>query len=85
MAKKKLEEMKDQLVLLKSITPWEDVKENEIYHIPPIGALSRRKVLILSKEDDKASYRKLGGTEQDEKVMYRTSVFAKFLVKERKF
>lgn len=78
-----IEELKNALASVPSSTPWEDVKVKTLYHIPTLLNLSRRDVIILKKDDEKATYRKIGDTE--ERVMNRHSLFAKVMVKKRTF
>jgi len=85
MAKRSLQELKPQLQKLKSVVPWSEILPNTVYHVPPIITLERRDLLILTKEGDKATYKRIGDAEQKERTMYNTSVFARFLVKKKKF
>ena len=85
MANKTVQDLKDQIATLKSVTPWEEIEENKVYHIPPIITLERREIMVLSKNDKTATYRRIGDIEQKERTMYKTSVFAKFIVKRKKF
>ena len=78
-------ELKNQIDNIRSMTPWEKVEVNAIYHIPPLVTLERREILILSKEGDSATYRRIGDKEQRERTMAKTSVYAKFLVKRKKY
>lgn len=70
---------------LRPVTPWEEVKVNDVYHIPPIASLKRREVTILTKNDDSATYSKNGEPTSGEATMHKTSVFAKFLVKKKDY
>ena len=72
-----------ELVKLRYATPWEEIKEDNVYHIPPILTLNRRDVIIISKNDDEAIYRKIGDKENHK--MHKMSVFARFLIKRKKF
>jgi hypothetical protein len=85
MAKRSVQELKGELQKLKSVIPWSEVKPNEVYHVPPIISLERRDLYIISKTKDTATYRRVGDTEQKERTMHETSVFARFLVKKKKY
>lgn len=78
-------ELKNQIDNIKSMTPWENVEVNAVYHIPPLVTLERREIFIISKEGDSATYRRIGDKEQKERTMAKTSVYAKFLVKRKKY
>ena len=80
-----VQDLKAQITTLKSITPWDLIEANAVYHIPPIITLERREIFILTKEGDSATYRRIGDKEQKERTMMKTSVFAKFLVKRKKY
>ena len=82
---KSIQDIKDKIALLRSVTPWEEIEDGAIYHIPPIYTLQRRDIRILSIKGDSASYRRIGDTNQEPRTMFKTSVFAKFLVKRKKF
>ena len=83
--KRSVQELKTELQKIKSITPWEEIEVNRIYHIAPIISLERRDVLITSKGTDEATYKRVDTDDEKEGKMHRTSVFARFLVKRRKF
>ena len=83
--KRSIQELKEELQKIKSITPWEEVEVNRIYHIPPIISLERREVMIVTKTPDEATYRRVDGEDEKEGKMHRTSVFARFLIKRKKF
>ena len=85
MAKRSIQELKEELQKIKSITPWEDIQVNHIYHIAPIITLERRDVLILSKTADEATYKRVDSNDDKEGKMHRTSVFARFMIKRKSF
>lgn len=78
-------ELKEKIDKLKSVTPWESIEVNTVYHVPPLVTLERREIFILTKEGDSVTYRRIGDKEQKERTMMKTSVFAKFLVKRKKY
>jgi hypothetical protein len=85
MAKRSIQELKTELQKLPSVTPWDEIQANEVYHVPPLISLERRDLLILNKDGKKVTYKRIGDTEQKERTMYDSSVFARFLVKRRKY
>lgn len=85
MAKRSIQELKSELQKLPSVTPWDEIKANEVYHVPPLISLERRDLLILTKDGKKVTYKRIGDTEQKERTMYDSSVFARFLVKRKKY
>jgi hypothetical protein len=78
-------ELKEKIDQFRSVTPWESIEVNKVYHVPPLVTLERREIFILSKEGDSATYRRIGDKEQKERTMMKSSVFAKFLVKRKKY
>jgi len=78
-----IDELRKKVNGFRSITPWENVEVRKAYHIPTLLNLPRRDIVILSKDNSEASYRKIGSEEV--RKMKRTSLFAKFLVKRKKF
>jgi hypothetical protein len=80
-----ISELKEKADTLKSVTPWENVEVNSVYHIPPLVTLERREIVILSKKGNSATYRRVGDKEQKERKLMKSSVYAKFLVKRKKF
>jgi hypothetical protein len=86
MAKRAIQELKEELQKIKEITPWSEIEVNHIYHIPPIISLDRREVMIVDKTDSEAKYIRVdSGENSKEGKMHRTSVFARFLIKKKSF
>ena len=86
MTKEEFEELKIKWQAVTSITPWENVKVNGVYHIPPVLGLSRRKIKITEKTDDTVSFERVDGISENATGKFnKTSVFAKCMVEERKF
>ncbi len=83
--KEKLEAFKQQMKQHSAITPWDEVKVNAVYHIPPIKSLSRRDVIILEKKENSIKFKRIDDTEKKEGDMARTSVYAKVMVKRKKY
>lgn len=85
MTTRTIQDLKDQIKHFKCVTPWDAVEPNTTYHVPPIITLERRDIMILDKDNDKATYRRIGDKTQTERTMFKTSVFAKFIVKKKRF
>lgn len=83
MAKRSIKDLKSEFSKLRCVTPWEQIEVDKIYHIPPLVSLERRDIMIISKSGNEATYRKLG--EKDERKMHSSSVFARFIVRRKKF
>jgi hypothetical protein len=83
--KRSVQELKEELQKIKSITPGEEIEVARIYHIAPIISLERRDVLILTKTADEATYKRVDTDDEKEGKMHRTSVFARFLIKRKQF
>ena len=83
--KRSIQDFKEELSKLRSVTSWKDVEDDTIYHIPPIISLDRRDVRVIKKDGAKATYYRIGDSTKEERTMFETSVFAKFIVKRRKF
>jgi hypothetical protein len=47
--------------------------------------LERREIIFLSKGENEGIYKRVDGGDETESKMHRTSVFARFLVKKKKF
>lgn len=85
MTTRSVQELKSELQKLAHHTPWEKIEVGETYHIPPIISLERRDILILDKDEDYISYKRIDDIEKKESKMHRTSVFSRFLVKRKSF
>lgn len=84
-AKENLEAFKNQIKRYKPITPWDALEVGAAYHIPPIKTLSRRDVIILEKTADTLKYKRIDDTEKKEGNMAKTSVYAKVMIKRKKY
>jgi hypothetical protein len=86
MAKKlTISNLKNFAANIRRVTPWDDIEINSVYHIPPLITLERRDVIIVNKNENTATYRRVGDKDKTDHTMFRTSVFAKFLVKQKKY
>lgn len=72
---------------MKSTIEWEDIKENEIYHVPPLADGKRRDIMVIKKSQYSFTYRELSKDPKSSTsaiyTLYHTSVMAKFLVKHK--
>ena len=80
--KKTAYEIKEALKNVKSITTWDDIKVNQIYHLPPLVEGDKRKdILITAKSPCYMSYKVLGGSNSySVNSFYPSSLEVKFLV-----
>lgn len=86
MTKAEFEELKAKWQKVASITPWENVKVNSVYHIPPVLGLKGRDIKVTEKTDTELSFSRVDGIEENATGKYnKTSVFAKCMVETRKF
>ena len=83
--KRSISEIAQELKGVNSIIPWENVQVGKIYHIPPIGLLERRDVVLLSKDDVSGEYKRVDVPETTIGYMHKTSAFAKFLIEKKEF
>ena len=83
--KRSISELKELLVNIPSITPWDCIELNKVYHIPPVGLLEKRDVIFLEKNNEEAKYKQINSTDNNVSKMHKTSAFAKFLIEEKKF
>ena len=70
---------------LRKIAPmmnWEDIKEGESYHLPPLIYNKRMDFVVVEKKENSMRVRKNG----DEycQTMFRTDITARFIVKKQK-
>lgn len=77
-----ISEMREMIKSVKSITTWDDLKVNEIYHLPPlIDGDKRKDILITSKSQYSLSYKVLNEkTSHQINTYYPSSIEVKFLV-----
>ena len=80
-----IKDFKNKVTKLKPVTPWENINIQTVYHIPKLMALQPRDLLIIKKEGDTIHYIRLGDKTKKQCQLKKTSVFAKFLVKRKKF
>jgi len=80
---KSIQDFKEELSKIKPITPWEEILEDEIYHIPPIISLTRRDIYVVRKNEDTLDYISSTNKKMTERTLHRTSAFAKFMVQKK--
>lgn len=71
---------------IEPLMKWEDIKEKEIYHIPPLPTETRKDILIMSKTDFSCTYKVLSATPNAYSTvytMYKSSLAYKFLTKHK--
>ena len=68
-----------KLKQISRITPWEDIKIGEIYHIPPLIYNDRIDFIVLSKDKDVMRIKRLQDTYSQ--TMYRSDMTSNFIVK----
>lgn len=85
MAKKSLKDVKEELLKISRVTPWDEIKKGDLLHIPPIVSLERRDILVMEKDKDELVYRRVDKDDKESLKMHRTSIFSRFVVKRRKF
>lgn len=83
--KRSISEIAESLRKVYSITPWEKIEVGKTYHIPPIGLLERRDVVIISKDDTGGKYKRVDISDDKIGDMHKTSAFAKFLIEKKSF
>lgn len=72
---------------IKPLMSWDDIKEKEVYHVPPLPSETRKDIYIISKNDFSCTYRVLSSSISTSNgtilTMYKTSLMHKFLVKHK--
>jgi hypothetical protein len=86
MASNKIQENKDALNKIKHHLKWEELEVGGKYHIPRIMTINRMDIVVTSKGEDSLKFKLLNSTtDTTEKTMHKTSIFARFLVKKRRY
>jgi hypothetical protein len=86
MTKAEFEELRTKWQAVSSITPWEEVKIDSVYHIPPVLGLGRREIKVTGKTDDEVTFTRVDGIEENANGTFKkTSVFAKCMVQVKEF
>lgn len=63
-----------------------DLKVDETYHIPPIMTIERMDIKIVGIEGDDIKFKRVdSNTDIGEKVMKKSSILSRFLVKKLKY
>jgi hypothetical protein len=86
MTKDEFEELKAKWKVVEAITPWEKIRLNAKYHIPPVLGLKRRDIIVTSLSGEELSFKRADGeTENEVGKFHKTSVFAKCMIEEKVF
>lgn len=64
------------------LTDWEDIKEGETYHLPPLLYNKRMDFVVLKKEDNLIRIMKDGSNYAQ--TLYKTDISTRFIVKKQK-
>ena len=70
---------------LRKIAPmmkWEDIKEGESYHLPPLVYNKRMDFIVVEKKDNSMKIKKLG--DEYPQTMFRTDITTRFIIKKQK-
>lgn len=73
----------ESMTQVKPMTPWDDIKENTIYHVPPMMGQNRRDILVTKKTDYIINYKVLQknmSVNNATYTLYPSMQLAKFLV-----
>lgn len=81
----KLKAFKDFLNPYTNVTPWEEIKVGDKFHIPPIPPLERRDVEVTKKTETSMECIRTDDGKKTSINMECTSVYAKVLVVKKKF
>lgn len=75
-------EIRDQLKKVKGFSSWDDIKVNQVYHLPPLlDGDKRRDILITAKSQYNMSYKVLNDNcSYQINTFYPSSLEVKFLV-----
>jgi hypothetical protein len=63
----------------KGIMDWENIKEGNKYHIPPIAGSKRKNILVTYKDSYKLKYVELNSDTVYSALMYKSDPCTKFL------
>lgn len=68
---------------IKPITEWDDIKEGEYYHIPPLLYNKRFDFLVVEKKENSMKVKKNG--DNYNQTIFRTDITSRFIVKQQKY
>lgn len=81
-----IESCKDDLKKIKAHIHPSNLKNNKVYHIPPVITLERMDIMVLGFEGDYIRFKRVDSTtDKDEKKMHKTSILSRFIVNKRKY
>lgn len=82
--KRKTMTYQEKIEQLKKIQPfvkWDDIKENQVYHIPQIPGEERKDIIIISKHESYCTYKILNSTFTNVSyTIYPHTLLSRFLV-----
>lgn len=88
--KKKDEESKltfgekvDKMRSFKPFLSWDEIKVNEIYHIPQIPGEERKDIIVTHKTPSSLMYKDINGASNVSYTLFETSLIRIFLVKNK--
>ena len=71
-------------IKLKNVNPlmnWEDIKEGETYHIPPLIYNKRMDFVVVEKKKESMRIRKLNDTYTQ--ILFKTDITTRFITKKQ--
>lgn len=60
---------------------WNDIKQGEIYHLPPLVYNKRMDFVVVEKRENSMKVRKIG--DEYPQTMFRTDITTRFIVKKQ--
>lgn len=80
-------EKKNMWESIKPICEWDNIKINEVYHVPPVLSEKRKDIIVTSKTDFSFQYRHLSATKTEQNAciytVYKTACWWKFMSKHK--
>ena len=76
----------DKMDILRKMSPfikWNDIKENEIYHLPQLPGEERKDIFIVRKDSYSLTYKDVEGSSNISYTIYPSTLISKFLVKNK--
>lgn len=77
----------EKMELLRKLPPqvkWENIKKDDIYHVPPYLDEKRKDIIITSKSDYSCTYKILAQNPKDSNgisyTLYKTTLMSRFIV-----
>ena len=73
----------DILRKMPAMTEWDDIKENEIYHLPQLPGEERKDIFVVKKDNSSLTYREVDGSQNIQYTIFPHTIVSKFLVKNK--